>query len=390
MIIRNRKHLEELERRELASYASLSAESAGREHDEPPPETRTRFQRDWNRVTHTKAFRKLEYKTQVMTFGEGTDFSRNRLTHTLEVEQIASSIARSLGLNVDLTRTIALAHDLGHTPFGHAGEIELRELTNSFNHNRHSLKIVRRLERRYPQFDGLNLTLEALEGMEKHETEYDRVESHVFYPGLMPSMESQVVNVADVIAYRCHDLDDAIHTRIILKEQLDRSDLVLWEKVRDRVEKCSDEVWRAQVIRHLINLMILDVLRRTSDNISTMGIKSIEDARQADDFVVKFSDETDIEQQRLGDFLYSQYYRDYRIVRMTNKGRLIINRLFREYESHPEILHREVSERIRNAKGGIDEIREIIADHIAGMTDRYAINEYRRLFDVTERIQSLT
>ena len=255
-VIRTREKLEEQERQVLAPFAVFSdtVGADGREHPEDAPSDRTHFQRDWHRITHSRAFRKLEYKTQVFVFGEGGemgDVVRNRLTHTLEVSQIATSICRTLGLNEDLANAIALAHDLGHTPFGHSGEFKLRELAQSFNHNDHSLKIVRQLEHRYPDFDGLNLTLPTLAGIEKHDTPFDKTLTNHFFPSQGPSIEAQVVSIADQIAYRSHDVEDSIVTGILALADFHSAGLLLWSEVWEEMGVIEDERRGQQIFYHL-------------------------------------------------------------------------------------------------------------------------------------------
>ncbi len=388
-MIRDREYLEREEDQRLAPYAVRSINSAGREHPEPPPVHRTQFQRDWHRITHSRAFRKLEFKTQVFIYGEGTDFSRNRLTHTLEVAQITTSICRALGLNEDLGQAIALGHDLGHTPFGHAGEEKLRELVKAFNHNHHGLRIVRELERRYPDFPGLNLTLETLEGLEKHETDFDLVTRHTFFKGKMPTLEAQVASLADSIAYRSHDVEDGLYTRIISPDQLREAGLRLWEMVSERVgpeEKFPGprSAWLAQVSRHLINIYISDVIAETSRLLEEAKVESLAGVRDHQGSLVRMSEELRRADEELGSFLHEQFYRDFRVVRMAKKGQMIVEKLYHAFTRDPELLPGEWRRRYEDATLGRieDEPTRVIADYIAGMTDRYAIREYRRIFEV--------
>jgi len=389
--LRRRERLEELEESFLSSYAMKSADSAGREHEEEPPEFRTHYQRDWNRVMHTEAFRKLEFKTQVLTFGEGMEVSRNRLTHTLEVEQIGNAIAKSLGLNEELVRAIAFVHDLGHTPFGHAGEKTLRDLTGSFNHNLHTLKIVTQLEKRYPDFNGLNLTLETLEGIEKHETEFDHTGKRLYFKGKKPTLECQVVSIADTIAYRCHDIDDALRNRIIDENILDASGITLWKEIKKSVSGLSGHTRIAKIIRNLIHFMVSDVLGQASYNLSRKKIKTVDDVRNADIQLVEFSPTFKKQDELLSQLLTDNYYSDYRIVRMTEKGKEIINKLYgayvKAYRENVKILPPDIHKSCNEAESKGENYMRVIADYIAGMTDRFAMEEYRRLFDVTERVQ---
>lgn len=405
-IIRAREALEAQERHYLAPYAvcsdtvgSPAAAPApagapalpGREHAEDPPRDRTHFQRDWHRITHSRAFRKLEYKTQVIVFGEGGemgDVIRNRLTHTLEVSQIATSIARTLGLNEDLASAVALAHDLGHTPFGHAGEQKLVELVSSFNHNDHSLKIVRQLEHRYSEFPGLNLTLHTLAGMEKHDTPFDRTESNMFQPGLGPSLEAQVASIADQIAYRSHDVEDSITAGILAPEDYHAAGIALWDEVWSEMGRIDDaRVRLPQVTRRLINRMVGDVLAETARRLEANGIASADDVFRARAVLVDFSAEMTPLNDALGDFLMARFYQDHRVRRGTVKGQMIVERLFNHMKRYPDLLPPGWCDDFSEAKRkGSDRLgREplrILADYIAGMTDREAYGLYVRLFEV--------
>ena len=391
--IRSREVLEALERSVLAPYAVLSETVGedGREHPETPPKYRTHFQRDWHRVTHSRAFRKLEYKTQVLVFGEGGemgDVIRNRLTHTLEVSQIATAMCRSLGLNEDLASAIALAHDLGHTPFGHSGEDKLRELVASFNHNDHSLKIVRQLEHRYPDFAGLNLTLYTLSGIEKHDTPFDKTHTDEFFPGEGPGLEAQVTSIADLIAYRSHDVEDSIVTGILKMDDYHAAGLHLWNEVWQEIgESCDEAVRLPQVTRRLINRMATDALEETAQRLADSGIKTAEDVKQAQSVLVGFSEEFAPLNDALGVFLMERFYLDYRVRRGTAKGQMIIERLYNHFENIPEVLppgvladYRIAEKQVRDRLGR-DPLR-IIADYIAGMTDREAYSLYVKLFEV--------
>ena len=380
------KKLMEREAETLAPYAVYSIDCSGREHDEPYAAARTPFQRDWHRITHSQGFRKLEFKTQVFVYGEGGEYEdviRNRLTHTLEVSQIATSVARSLALNEDLASAIALAHDLGHTPFGHSGEEELKNLVPSFNHNVHSLQIVRKLERRYPGFPGLNLTLDTLEGIEKHETEYDQIGSYEFRRGEMPPLEAQVVSVSDITAFRAHDVEDALISGILTTKDFSDAGLKLWDVVFATLENVSDQrVLLAQLARGLIDALVADIREETQRRLAGASIKSLAQVREYEGNLVGFSKELAQHLSALGEFLMERFYRDWRIVRMTNKGKMIVRRLFEEYLLHPEILPPEVAEGYN--KEGLDEEgrKRVLADYVAGMTDRYATAEYLRLFEV--------
>jgi dGTPase len=375
--LRDRQQLERLERGMLASWAvcSDSVGDGGREHPEPAPRERTHFQRDWHRITHSRAFRKLEYKTQVFAFGEGGemgDVIRNRLTHTLEVSQIATSMCRALGLNEDLASAIALAHDLGHTPFGHSGEDKLKELVDSFSHNEMSLKIVRELEQRYPGFPGLNLTLHTLSGIEKHDGRRT-AERAAFQPGMAPSLEAQVASIADGIAYRSHDVEDSLVSGILSFADFHEAELALWGRVWDDVGNGAgvaalpSQVALAQLTRRLISVMIEDALNETARRLAAAGIESLDGVLAATTGLVDFSAEFAPMNSALGGFLHERFYMDYRVRRGNIKGQMVIERLFEHFTRHPGLLPPDV---------------HVVADYIAGMTDREAYSLYGRLFEV--------
>lgn len=380
--VRNREQLETLENATLSPIGMPSA-SAEREHGDDldaPPATRTHFQRDWNRIMHSEAFRKLEYKTQVFPFGEGLDVTRTRLTHTLEVFQIAQATSQALGLNGDLASAIALAHDLGHPPFGHSGEEVLRELAG-FNHNVHGLKIVTELEHRYP-FPGLNLTKVVLEGMEKHDVDFSALDSFKFFQGQAPTLESQVASIADVIAYRTHDIEDALNSGILEKDDFRAAGLKLWDEVEERVARYPEDVRTAQTTRTLIDLLISDVLAETVRRLSEAGVEDLAGVRATTRPLVQFSEAFDHKQAQVGEFLSEAFYSHYKIMRMTEKGKRVIGSLIEAYQNNPKLLPPKVQQRYNSA--GIQ--KQVLADHIAGMTDRYALVEYRRLFDPDVRV----
>jgi len=318
--------------------------------------------------------------------GEHGDVVRNRLTHTLECTQIATSIARSLGLNEDLANSVALAHDLGHTPFGHSGELELKELVPAFNHNVHSLRIVRLLELRYPTFPGLNLTRDALEGIEKHETEYDQVGSFEFNPGLMPPLEAQVASVADTIAFKAHDVEDSLVSGVLRVDDFDAAGLRLWTEAFEPLrEIASHQVQMAQLSRRLIHLMITDVRAETVQRLKDAGVQSLTQVREFKGNLVGFSGEFAQGMEALGDFLFANFYKNWRIERMTNKGRMILRRLYRAYRENPGILPPDAAKQYQSA-GSEEEAAGVLADYLAGMTDRFATEEYLRLFEVGHHV----
>jgi len=379
-MIFTRQQLEELEDQNLAPYAVRSKDSKGRSHPEDEPDYRTVFQRDRDRILHTTAFRRLEYKTQVFINYEG-DYYRTRLTHTLEVAQIGRSIARALGANEDLVESICLAHDLGHPPFGHSGERELAKLMvdhGGFNHNKHSFRIVTELEKRYPEFDGLNLTWEVLEGMIKHETEYDVSDAADFDPNLRGHLEAQIANAADELAYTAHDLDDGLRSGMITPDDL--SGISLWEVINESVGRrrtdTLDELSRHRLIRRLINIEITDLTQSIDRMIRRSGIRNVEELQKLPYNVVGFSEDMHRRNRELKDFLYANLYNHYRVVRMAVKAERIIDSMFNAFIEEPAILPDSFQLMIDD-KG----LEKTVCYYIAGMTDRYAIDEYQKIFD---------
>jgi dGTPase len=330
-------------------------------------------------VLHTTAFRRLEYKTQVFITTE-SDYYRTRLTHTLEVAQIGRTAARALGANEDLVEAICLAHDLGHPPFGHAGESSLAELMadhGGFNHNRHSLRIVTHLERRFPEFPGLNLTWEVREGMVKHETEYDVADASDYEPEKRASLEAQICNAADELAYSAHDLDDGLRSGLITPSQL--AGLEIWDDlVRDLEIPVHplEELARHRLIRRLINLQVSDLLDTTSQAINASRASSPDAIQRLDHNLVAVSSGLAECNRQLRTFLFHNLYQHYRVVRMQVKAERIIADLFGAYASRPEVLPSEIRTRI-----GQEGVYRTLGDYIAGMTDRFALQEHSRLFD---------
>jgi len=381
-MIFTRQQLEELEDQNLAPYANHSINSKGRKHPEDEPEYRTVFQRDRDRILHTSAFRRLEYKTQVFINYEG-DYYRTRLTHTLEVAQIGRSIARALGANEDLVETICLAHDLGHPPFGHSGELALSRLMmdyGGFNHNHHSFRIVTEIENRYPEFPGLNLTWEVLEGIVKHETEYDVSDANEFTPDLRGHLEAQITNAADELAYTAHDLDDGLRSGLITPEML--AGVSLWEVINESVGRrrsdMLDDLSRHRLIRRLIGIEVTDLIQSIDRMIRRSGIRTVEELQKLPYNVVGFSEDMHRRNRELKDFLFKNLYNHYRVVRMAVKAENTINRLFKAYLNDPSILPTQYQQAI-DERG----LEETICFYIAGMTDRFAIEEYQKLFDPT-------
>ena len=379
-MIYSRQQLEELEDQTLAAYGIRSKDSRGRKYPEEEADYRTRFQRDRERVIHTTAFRRLEYKTQVFINHEG-DYYRTRLTHSIEVAQIGRSVARTLGANEDLVETICLAHDIGHPPFGHSGETALARLMKDhggFNHNQHSLRIVTQLENRYPDFPGLNLSWEVLEGMVKHETDYDIADAQDYDPELRGSLEAQIANVADELAYTSHDLDDGLRSGMITPSQLDG--IALWEIVNESIgrrrNEALDGLSRHQIIRRLINFEITDLVQSIDRYLRKSKVSSSLDLQKLPFNVAGFSEDMYRRNRELKDFLFNKLYRHHRVVRMSVKSERIISEIFTMYQKTPSALPEEVQELI--PQRGLE---RTICDYIAGMTDRFAIDEHLRLFD---------
>lgn len=379
-MIFTRQQLEEIEDQFLAPYGVRSKDSKGRSHPEDEPDYRTVFQRDRDRILHTTAFRRLEYKTQVFINYEG-DYYRTRLTHTLEVAQIGRSVARALGANEDLVETICLAHDLGHPPFGHSGERELARMMvdfGGFNHNQHSYRIVTELEKRYPEFDGLNLTYEVLEGMIKHETEYDVSDASDFDPNLRGHLEAQIANAADELAYTAHDLDDGLCSGMITPDDL--AGISLWEVINESVGRrrsdSLDELSRHRLIRRLINIEITDLTQSIDRMIRRSGVRNVEELQKLPYNVVGFSEDMHRRNRELKDFLYNNLYNHFRVVRMAVKAERVVESLFKAFIEEPTILP-DTFQRMIDEKG----LEQTVCNYIAGMTDRYAIDEYQKLFD---------
>jgi dGTPase len=380
-MIFTREQLEDIESRTLAPYGIRSKTSRGRLFPEDEPDYRTRFQRDRDRILHTTAFRRLEYKTQVFINYEG-DYYRTRLTHTLEVAQIGRTIALALGANETITEAICLAHDLGHPPFGHSGETSLSRLmrdVGGFDHNKQSFRIVTELERRYPEFPGLNLSWEVLEGIVKHETEYDISDARDFNPELRGSIEAQISNVADELTYTAHDLDDGLRSGMISADMLDG--IALWEILMKSVGwdgSNLDDLTRHRLVRRLIGIEVNDLVSATDMRLRESGVRSVDELQRLPYNVVGFSEEMRRRNRELKDFLFNNLYRHYRVMRMAVKAERILGDLFGAYRSEPAILPRHVQELIAERS-----LERTVCDYIAGMTDRFAIEEHQKLFDPT-------
>jgi dGTPase len=381
----------------LAPYAVTPESSRGRLHREPESPTRSVFQRDRDRIIHSTAFRRLEYKTQVFVNHEG-DHYRTRLTHSLEVAQIARSASRALGLNEDLAEAVALAHDLGHTPFGHAGEEALDEAMrpfSGFEHNDQTLRILTRLERRYAEFDGLNLTWETLEGTVKHNGPLmgagakrpvppsiaAYVSEHDLELATWPSAEAQVAALADDIAYNNHDIDDGLRAYLFTLGDLDEVPLVgpVFREVRQKYPRLDDARLVHESIRRLIDRMASDLLAETRRRISDGRVRSAADVRGLGAATVAFSDTMRANDRALKAFLFERMYRHYRVNRMSSKARRIVQELFKLLHHEPECLPTEWRQQADGP--GAPVTARVVADYIAGMTDRFALDEHARLFD---------
>jgi len=381
----------------LASYASKPEETRGRLNPEPEHSMRSAFQRDRDRIIHSTAFRRLTHKTQVFVYHEG-DHYRTRLTHSLEVAQIARTISRALGLEEDLAEALALAHDLGHTPFGHAGEEALdAEMTRfgGFSHNDQTLRILTRLERRYAEFDGLNLTWESLEGTVKHNgplrgagidrpvpptiAEYDRC--HPLALDLFPSAEAQVAALADDIAYNNHDIDDGLRAGLFLVSDLTEVPLVgpVFGLVAAQYPGIEEPRLIHEAIRRLIDLMVGDLIVETRSRIAASRVDSAEAVRGLGSPVVAFSAEMRRNDRAFKDFLLERMYRHYRVNRMSSKARRVVHDLFALYLAEPQCLPSEWRELAAGPDG--QQTARVAADYLAGMTDRFALDEHHRLFD---------
>jgi dGTPase len=375
-----------------APYASDPEKSRGRLYAEPESDMRSPYQRDRDRIIHSTAFRRLKHKTQVFVYHEG-DHYRTRLTHSLEVAQIARTVARALGLDEDLAEAVGLAHDLGHTPFGHAGEEALNaEMTpwGGFSHNDQTLRILTRLERHYAEFDGLNLTWETLEGTVKHNgplvgravppsiAEYDL--RHPLNLDTQPGPEAQVAALADDIAYSNHDIDDGLRAGLFTAADLAEIPLVgpVFAEVRRRYSGIDEARLIHEAIRRVIDRMVRDLVAETGRRLAASGARSVDDLRRLPEAIAAFSPEMHEHDQALKRFLFARMYRHYRVNRMSSKARRVVRELFQLFLAEPECLPAEW--RAPAEAGPADQAR-IIADYLAGMTDRFALDEHRRLFD---------
>jgi dGTPase len=368
----------------LAPYAMRSSRSRGRVYPDDEHGYRTAYQRDRDRIIHTTAFRRLEYKTQVFVYSEG-DHYRNRLTHSVEVAQIGRTLARSLACNEDLTEAICLAHDLGHPPFGHVGEATLNQLMQhhgGYDHQKQTYRIITELEHRYPDHPGLNLTYEVREGVVKHDTSYDIVDARNYVPHERGTLECQLSNLADEIAYNTSDLDDGIRSEIlepreVIQLQLAQRVLESLGVAPDKAD-LSDTMLRHRFIRRLVGMEVSNTIQATYDNLVQNKVESLEELRALPGNVANYSPEMQQLNQELKDYLFKCFYRHYRVVRMATKAERLLRDLFSAYIEQPLQLPTETQERAKEHPEGL---HRVVCDYIAGMTDRYAILEHKRLYD---------
>ena len=377
---RTRQELEQIERQILAPYAQFSGDTRGRDYDEPPPLWRTQYQRDRDRVIHSRAFRRLEYKTQVFLNGTG-DHLRTRLTHTIEVAAVSRNIASALKLNTDLAETIALAHDLGHSPFGHKGETALARLMKGhggFEHNRHSLRITELLEQKYPDFPGLNLTWEVREGLAKHQTSYDHPERRKGFDAKCSSLEAQIANLSDEITYYSHDLDDGLDSGLLSERNLIRDVRIFAQAarlVRKRHGILPDECRRYFVIRTVIDMQIHDVVENSERLILAAGVNSADDVRQYARALIRHSPHRRELNLELRDYLYKNLYFNPVVHQPNLRAVKMLEELFGYFLQHPREIGEGAQRRVK--KSGL---HRAVCDYLAGMTDRYVLLEHQRIF----------
>jgi dGTPase len=375
-----RQELEEREEKTLAPFAAKSGRSVGRKDPEVEHEFRTAFQRDRDRVIHCAAFRRLQYKTQVFVNHEG-DYYRTRLTHSTEAAQISRTIARAMGLNEDLCEVVALGHDLGHTPFGHSGQDALDECMKAhggFEHNRQSLRVVEILEHRYPGFTGLNLTYETRESIRKHGWPGRKDYEPEYHAEWAPLLEAQVVDIADSIAYDAHDIDDSWKAGLLTEEQL--STLEVWRQATEG-SNLEGEMRVRAAVRQIINLEVTDLVETTLANVKRLKLDTLEAVRAAKEAAVRFSPEMDRLKKSLQHFLHQNVYRHYRVLIMSEKARRFVTDLFNAYTANPSTLPPRFQEWAKETG-----VPRAVADYIAGMTDRYCQDEYRKLFYPFENV----
>lgn len=380
-----RKDIEEREESYLAPYAMKSMHTRGRVHPEEEHPYRSVYQRDKDRIIHSTAFRRLEYKTQVFVNHEG-DYYRTRLTHTIEVTQISRCISRVLNLNEDLAEAIAVAHDLGHTPFGHSGEDALRILMKDhggFEHNIQGLRVVDVLEKRYSTFSGLNLSWEVRESIAKHKSLYDNPNTSQFEMNKRPLLEAQIVDIADSIAYDNHDIDDSLKAGLIMESDLEGIELWRYakEKVKEQYGNIGKDLEKTQAVKYLIDLEVTDLIEHTQSKLEKMRIKTTNDVQQCKERLVSFSSGLDKKKQELQEFLQNNVYNHYRVARMADKARRFVEDLFKVFIENPMQLPPEYQKWIEK-----EGLYQGVCDYIAGMTDRFAQDEYLKLFYPYERM----
>ncbi len=380
MFLRN--ELEERENEYLAGYAVKSSDSRGRVHQEAEHPYRLCFQRDRDRIIHSTAFRRLEYKTQVFVNHEG-DHNRTRLTHTIEVAQIARTISRALGLNEDLTEAIAYAHDLGHTPFGHAGEKALNKLmkgSGGFEHNKQGLRVVDLLEYIYPDFRGLNLTFEIREAILKNNPPY--ADHPLELSKERPTLEARVVDIADEIAYNSHDLDDGINNGLLPVHKL--TELAIWEEnlatARQRYPKASNRKISRITVKLIIGQQVADIIRTSLHNLKENKITTRQKAQELDFPLIAMSEKMEENNQRLKRFLHQHMYQHYRMIRMSYKADNFLSALFEAFTDKPRLLPPSFQWQAEK-----EPLERVVSDYLAGMTDRYALDEYIKIFNPYER-----
>jgi dGTPase len=380
----DRREQEAREARLLAPWGMRSSESRGRRHPEPEHPLRTCFQRDRDRIVHSSSFRRLEYKTQVFVNHEGDNY-RTRLTHSLEGAQIGRTAARALGLNEELTECLVLGHDLGHTPFGHSGERVMNELMRDhggFEHNRQTLRILEVLERRYPGFPGLNLTWEVREGIIKHRPDSDATAPAEYAPGEAPTLEAQLVDHVDEIAYNNHDVDDGLSSGMFAVEAI--LEVALFREAYDDALARGHEderIVRHHVVRWIIDRCVGDLVETTMAGLAAMEVRSVGAVRAAGRRLVAYSPGMAARVRELKDFLFRNMYRHYRVVRMGDKAGRLLRDLFESYVTEPRQLPPHFQGQLER-----DGVHRVVCDYIAGMTDRFAVDEHQKLFDPTVRV----
>ena len=374
-----RPYFEELEYQILAPFAIKSKESKGRTYNEPDSQTRTCFQRDRDRIIHSKAFRRLKHKTQVF-IASYSDHSRSRLTHTIEVAQISRHLARLLKVNEDLSECIALAHDLGHTPYGHSGEKELNQLMKDhggFEHNQQSLRIVEHIEEKYPQFIGLNLSFEVREGLRKHETPWDHPQvGHSFV-----TIEAQIANIADEIAYNNHDIDDGLTTGLLLESDLENH-VTLWKEAKKVIQQKYTALKNRQLYHlinsYLISSQVIDVTKTSLSHIKNTTLSSVGALQKITTPLISFSKEMSEKNKELRQFLFTYFYQHYNVYRMNKQGQLIIRKLFKAFTEDPYLLPQKYQKKVTSTKAS--SLERLTCDYIAGMTDPFAEKEYQSIY----------